>query len=89
MEPHELAAVLESGYGILTRAGIHCAPAAHLAIGTSSSGGTTRLSFGPFLSGQDVQFAADALADIASNFQRENRLKDQMGQIKDVQQIIS
>jgi len=89
MEPHELAAVLESGYGILTRAGIHCAPAAHLAIGTSSSGGTTRLSFGPFLTGQDVQFAADALADIASNFQRENRQKDQVGQIKDVQQIIS
>ncbi len=26
LEPHELAAVLESSYGILTRAGIHCAP---------------------------------------------------------------
>ena len=48
IDPHEFAAVLESGYGILTRAGIHCAPAAHLAIGTSSEGGTTRLSFGPF-----------------------------------------
>jgi cysteine desulfurase/selenocysteine lyase len=76
MDPHELSAVLESSYGILTRSGIHCAPAAHLAIGTASKGGTTRLSFGPFLSGQDVQFAADALADIAANFQRENEPQD-------------
>ena len=28
-------------------------------------GGTTRLSFGPFLSKQDVKFATDALAQIA------------------------
>jgi cysteine desulfurase/selenocysteine lyase len=85
MDPQELAAVLESGYGILTRAGIHCAPAAHMAIGTSSDGGTTRLSFGAFSSAQDVQFAADALADIASNFQR----KHQVGRVEKIQQIIS
>jgi selenocysteine lyase/cysteine desulfurase len=88
-----LAAVLESGYGILTRAGIHCAPAAHLAIGTSTDGGTTRLSFGPFSSAQDVQFAADALADIAANFQREHQQTSQplsqSGQEKSIQQIIS
>ena len=65
LDPHELAAVLESNYGILTRPGIHCAPLAHQAIGTTAFGGTTRLSFGPFLSQQDVSFAADALADIA------------------------
>ena len=89
MDPHELAAVLESGYGVLTRAGIHCAPAAHLAIGTSSDGGTTRLSFGPFLNAKDVQFAADALADIAGNFQRGHQPEDQPGQAKTIQQIIS
>jgi selenocysteine lyase/cysteine desulfurase len=64
-EPYELSAVLESHYGILTRPGIHCAPLAHQAIGTSELGGTTRLSFGPFLSKQDVKFATDALAEIA------------------------
>jgi cysteine desulfurase/selenocysteine lyase len=64
-EPYELAAVLESHYGILTRPGIHCAPLAHQAIGTAEFGGTTRLSFGPFLSKQDVKFATDALAEIA------------------------
>jgi cysteine desulfurase family protein len=65
-EPHELSAILESHYGILTRSGIHCAPLAHETIGTASLGGTTRLSFGPFLSVQDVKFATDALAEIAS-----------------------
>jgi cysteine desulfurase / selenocysteine lyase len=63
--PYELAAVLESHYGILTRPGIHCAPLAHAAIGTAEHGGTTRFSFGPFLSKQDVKFATDALAEIA------------------------
>jgi cysteine desulfurase / selenocysteine lyase len=84
LEPQELAATLESGYGILTRAGIHCAPAAHEAIGTAAEGGTTRLSFGPFLTAQDVQFAADALADIASIVEREDRQRD-----RGAQQIIS
>jgi cysteine desulfurase family protein len=65
-EPHELSAILESHYGILTRSGIHCAPLAHGAIGTAATGGTTRLSFGPFLSVQDVKFATDALAEVAS-----------------------
>jgi len=68
-----LAAVLEERYGILTRAGIHCAPLAHQVIGTAALGGTTRLSFGPFLSSQDVHYAADALADIAASM-REQRL---------------
>jgi cysteine desulfurase family protein len=65
LEPYELAAILESRYGILTRPGIHCAPLAHESMGTASVGGTTRLSFGPFLSVQDVKYAADALAEIA------------------------
>lgn len=65
--PHELAAVLESNYGILTRPGIHCAPLAHQSIGTVQHGGTTRFSFGPFLSMQDVRYATDALAEIAMN----------------------
>ena len=64
-EPYELAAILESHYGILTRPGIHCAPLAHQAIGTTEYGGTTRFSFGPFLSKQDVKFVTDALAEIA------------------------
>jgi cysteine desulfurase/selenocysteine lyase len=60
-----LSTALEQNYGILTRAGLHCAPLVHRAIGTAQIGGTTRFSFGPFLSKQDVQFATDALAQIA------------------------
>ncbi|HWE96950.1 MAG TPA: aminotransferase class V-fold PLP-dependent enzyme [Tepidisphaeraceae bacterium] len=65
-DPHELSSALESSFGILTRSGIHCAPLAHEAIGTAALGGTTRLSFGPFLSMQDVSFATDAVAEIAA-----------------------
>lgn len=64
-EPYELAAILESHYGILTRPGLHCAPMIHQTIGTLGKGGTTRFSFGPFLTVRDVRFAADALAEIA------------------------
>ncbi len=66
-EPQELSAILEGTYGILTRSGIHCAPLAHAAIGTAGRGGTTRLSFGPFLRKQDVKYATDALAEISSS----------------------
>ncbi len=66
-DPHELSAILESQFGILTRSGLHCAPLAHAALGTLAGGGTTRFSFGPFLSKQDVKFATDALGDIAAS----------------------
>jgi len=66
-DPQELSGVLEQSYGILTRSGIHCAPFAHETIGTGAHGGTTRFSFGPFLSKQDIKFATDALAEIAMN----------------------
>jgi cysteine desulfurase / selenocysteine lyase len=66
-DPQELSAALESSFGVLTRSGIHCAPLAHAAIGTVHCGGTTRFSFGPFLSKQDVKYATDALAELAAN----------------------
>lgn len=62
----DLAAVLETSHGVLTRAGVHCAPLAHRALDThdGSNGGTTRLSFGPFLSDDDVRYAAAAIQDV-------------------------
>jgi cysteine desulfurase family protein len=66
LDAHELSSILEASYGILTRPGIHCAPLVHRAIGTMESGGTTRFSFGPFLTRQDVKFATDVLAEVAS-----------------------
>jgi len=64
LDPHELSAILESEYGILTRSGLHCAPGAHATIGSAPRGGTTRLSFGPYLQPHDVKYAADALGQI-------------------------
>jgi selenocysteine lyase/cysteine desulfurase len=64
-DPNELARLLESRYGILTRPGIHCAPLAHQTFNTAGTGGTTRFSFGPFLSRQDVKYATDCLAELA------------------------
>ncbi len=69
-EPQELSAALESSFGILTRSGIHYAPLAHQAIGTADLGGTTRFSFGPFVTTADVQWAADALAELAGSHTR-------------------
>jgi cysteine desulfurase family protein len=66
LEPGELSALLESEMGILTRSGIHCAPMAHEALGTSGDGGTTRFSFGAFNTIADVDRAADALRQFAS-----------------------
>lgn len=71
--PLQLAALLEDTFGILTRPGLHCAPLAHQTFGTDqpmleddpSSIGTTRLSFGPFLTLTDIQFCAAALTSIA------------------------
>ncbi len=63
LEPHEFSALLEAR-GILTRSGLHCAPLAHRTIGTLPLGGTTRLSVGPFTTPADVDFAADALAEL-------------------------
>lgn len=67
-DPLTLSNYLEQNYGILTRPGLHCAPNAHTAIGTAKLGGTTRLSLGPFLSLQDVKFAADAIAQTCHTY---------------------
>jgi len=65
LAPAELAAALERRFGILTRPGLHCAPLAHQTIGTAPEG-TTRLSFGPFTTAEDVRAAAAALAALAA-----------------------
>ncbi len=72
VDPLELANELEEEFGILTRPGLHCAPAAHQTIGTDQpaiSGGlagTTRLSFGAFNTTAQVTTAAAALTTLAS-----------------------
>ena len=61
-----VADALANQYGICTRAGAHCAPLMHKAIGTESQG-AVRFSFGWFNTAQDVDEALRALAHIAAD----------------------
>lgn len=65
LEPHELAMVLDIEFGIEVRAGLHCAPFAHRAIGTGSAG-AVRASFGESTTTDEVDALIHALASIAS-----------------------
>ena len=51
--------------GIETRVGMHCAPAAHKAMGTFP-GGTLRLSAGPFTKKEEIEFAVSEINRIIS-----------------------
>jgi len=51
--------------GIETRVGMHCAPAAHKAMGTFP-GGTLRLSCGPFTKKTDIEYAVSEIKKIIS-----------------------
>jgi cysteine desulfurase/selenocysteine lyase len=62
--PQHFSDVLERDFGLLTRSGLHCAPGAHRTIGTLHQGGTTRLSFGAFVTVEDVRYAAESVAAI-------------------------
>lgn len=62
--PHEFAAILESEFAILARAGLHCAPRAHELFGTTARGGALRLSLGPFITPANLDTLLDALREI-------------------------
>lgn len=55
---------LEREYGILTRCGLHCAPAAHRTLGTFPRG-TVRFSPGWYNTEADIDAALEAIAEIA------------------------
>ena len=65
-DPQELAAVLESSRRIQCRAGLHCAPRMHAALGTASSGGTLRISPGFATTLEVIDDVAAAIQDVAS-----------------------
>ncbi len=59
-----VAARLDREYDIASRAGLHCAPGAHGAMGTLDRG-VVRLSVGPFNNDSDIAAAVEAVARIA------------------------
>lgn len=66
ISPSKVGLVLDREFGIMTRIGLHCAPAAHRTLGTFPHG-TIRFGFSYFNTLEQVDYALGALARIASN----------------------
>lgn len=62
--PTDLAGVLDGSFGIAVRAGVHCAPGAHRALGTFEGGGAVRVSPGLYNTRQDVEAFLAAMAEV-------------------------
>lgn len=65
----EVAAILDSHYGIAVRAGYHCAALAHRSLGTENTG-AVRASFGYFNGDKDAEALVTALREIRKFFHR-------------------
>ena len=63
--PSDLAGVLDASFGIVVRAGLHCAPWAHAAMGTAEPGGALRISPGPETTPEEIDACCRAIAEIA------------------------
>lgn len=64
-EPQVFATLLDDMAQIEVRAGLHCAPGAHRALGTFQHGGTVRLSIGRFTAPHEIDIAIETLRQIA------------------------
>ena len=60
----QVADALAAQYGIAVRAGAHCAPRMHAALGTTAQG-AVRFSFSPFTTEAEVQTAIRAVRELA------------------------
>jgi cysteine desulfurase family protein len=65
-DPQEVAASLDAARRVQVRSGIHCAPRMHEALGTLATGGTVRLSIGPFNTAEDIDAAVEAVGALAA-----------------------
>ena len=63
LDPSDLGYILSSGYGIITRTGLHCSPLIHPHIGSGRKG-TVRISFSPFNTPKDISALESALKEI-------------------------
>jgi cysteine desulfurase family protein len=63
-DPGDAAYVLDHAYGIIVRAGLHCAPLVHRSLGTHPAG-TLRISPSWFTTEDEMEAVADAVIDIA------------------------
>jgi cysteine desulfurase / selenocysteine lyase len=66
IDSSEISYILDKVYGIATRAGLHCAPAAHETLGTLRTG-IVRFSIGCFNTIDEVDITIQALREISQN----------------------
>ena len=66
-DPHELAELLASVAGVECRAGLHCAPRLHQALGTDALGGLVRFSPGATTSDSELDAAVEAVRQFAQS----------------------
>tara|TARA_B110000495_G_scaffold75997_1_gene65168 strand:- start:3544 stop:4719 length:1176 start_codon:yes stop_codon:yes gene_type:complete len=62
---HEVASILDANWAIQTRAGRHCAPLIHRALGTEPDHGTVRLSVGLFTTLEQADLVLKSIAKLA------------------------
>ena len=60
MSPSDVSFTLDDEYGIMTRPGCHCAPAAHRSIGTFPEG-TVRMSLSQFTTEDDILYVLESV----------------------------
>jgi len=60
----DLAEVLDASFGIAVRAGLHCSPRCHRAMGTLEAGGCLRVSLGSTTTEEGTRRLVDALIAI-------------------------
>jgi cysteine desulfurase family protein len=63
--PDEVGGILDQGFDIAVRPGLHCAPYIHRALGTFPEG-TVRVSVGPFNTVEDINALRAALTEVLS-----------------------
>src|SRR5262249_30459428 len=61
----EVVQILDDSFGIMARAGLHCAPSAHRTAGTFPAG-TVRFAFGWFNTVDELDTAMSAVAELGS-----------------------
>jgi len=61
--PSETSMLFDRNYGILCRAGLHCAPIAHKTLGTFPFG-TVRVGLGIFNTSEEIDYTVNAIKDI-------------------------
>jgi len=65
LSPPEVAEILDTRYGVATRAGLHCAPTAHRTIGTLETG-TLRVSLSYLNTDEDIDYLLECLSEITA-----------------------